>query len=183
MEFNPTQTSQMQMKDKVYNLCWRFVNKTLFRITPTYFAIFRRFRVAVLKLFGAHLDWSVSIHPSANIEYPWNLTMKDKSSLGQKCWIYAMAPIYIGKKTCIGKDVYLLTGSHDIEKSTFDLITYPIYIGDNTWIATDVTVLPNVIIGNFCVVATGAVVAKNVEDHSVVGGNPAKFIKKRIIKE
>lgn len=103
--------------------------------------------------------------------------------MGEKCWVYAMAPISIGEMSCIGKDVYLLTGSHDIEKSTFDLVTKPITIGKGCWIATSSTVLPGVTIGDYCVVAANSVVIKNWESYSVVGGNPAKFIKKRIIKE
>lgn len=94
-----------------------------------------------------------------------------------------MAPIHIGEFSCIGKDVYLLTGSHDIEKSTFDLITRPIPIGDGCWIATASTILPGIHIGTYSVVAAGSVVCKSVESNSVVGGNPAKFIKKRIIHE
>lgn len=94
-----------------------------------------------------------------------------------------MAPISIGEFSCIGKDVYLLTGSHDIEKNTFDLITRPITIGDGCWIATASTILPGISIGDYSVVAAGSVVCKSVDDNTVVGGNPARFIKKRIIRD
>lgn len=129
------------------------------------------------------MDWSASLHPSAVIDYPWYLRMGRKSSLGERCWVYAMADIHIGALSCIGKDVYLLTGSHDIERSTFDLITKPITIGDGCWVATAATILPGVSIGDYSVVAAGSVVTRNVEGQSVVGGNPAKFIKRREIKE
>lgn len=94
-----------------------------------------------------------------------------------------MAPISIGEFSCIGKDVYLLTGSHDIEKNTFDPITRPITIGDGCWIATATTILPGISIGDYSVVAAGSVVCKSVDDNTVVGGNPARFIKKRIIRD
>ena len=137
----------------------------------------------LVRLFGAKIDWNVSLHPTVTIDYPWNLEMKDRSSLGEHCWAYAMASISIGNLSCIGKDVYLLTGSHDIEKNTFDLVTKPIVIGDGCWIATASTVLPNVTIGDYSVIGANSVVCKNVDSYCVVGGNPAKFIKKRIIKE
>lgn len=145
--------------------------------------MFRIYRVFLTRLFGSHIEWDVSLHPKAIIDYPWNLTMSHRSSLGENCWAYAMAPISIGELSCIGKDVYLLTGSHDIEKSTFDLVTKPVAIGNGCWIATAATVLQGVSIGDYSVVAANSVVCKNIESYSVVGGNPAKFIKKRIIKE
>ncbi|WP_041584050.1 DapH/DapD/GlmU-related protein [Phocaeicola salanitronis] len=182
MIFNPIQTNAMPLKDKLKNMVWRIVNKTLFRFTPPYLSLFRKWRVLLVRLFGGQVDWNASLHPTAVIDYPWNLMMREKASLGEKCWVYAMAPISIGELTCIGKDVYLLTGSHDIEKSTFDLVTKPIKIGKGCWIATAATVLPGIAIGDYCVVAANSVVIKNVEACSVVGGNPAKFIKKRIIK-
>lgn len=183
MKYNPIQTNAMPVKDKMKNLAWAFVNKTFFRFSPPYLKIFRIYRVFLTRLFGSHIEWDVSLYPTAIIDYPWNLTMNHRSSLGEKSWAYAMAPISIGELSCIGKDVYLLTGSHDIEKSTFDLVTKPIIIGNGCWIATAATVLPGVSIGDYSVVAANSVVCKDFEKHSVVGGNPAKFIKKRTIKE
>lgn len=183
MNYNPIQTNSMPINSKLKNMLWRIINVTIFRLTPSKFSLFRKFRVMLLKIFGAHIDWNVSIHPFANIDYPWNLEMRNRSSLGEKCWVYAMDHIFIDEFTCIGKDVYLLTGSHDIESSNFKLITKPITIGKGCWIATAAIILTGIEIGNYCVVAASSVVCKNVINYSVMGGNPAKFIKERIIKE
>ena len=168
---------------KIKNLIWQLVNNSLFRFTPPYLTFFRKYRVLLLKMFGADIDWTVSVHPKAKIEYPWNLSIRHLSSLGENCWIYAMDRISIGEKSCIGKETYLLTGSHDISSATFDLITKSIDIGNCCWLTTGVTVLPGVIIGDGCVVSANSTVVKDVETWTVVGGNPAKFIKKRIIKD
>lgn len=181
--FKPIQTNAMPIKDKVKNLAWCMVNSTLFRFTPPILTFFRKYRILLLKLFGADIEWTVSIHPNAKIEYPWNLKMGNLSSLGKNSWIYAMDKICIGEKTCIGKDVYLLTGSHDIASSTFNLITKPINIGSCCWLTTGVTVLPGVSIGDGCVISANSIVAKTFDAWNVVGGNPAKFIKKRVIKD
>lgn len=134
-------------------------------------------------MFGAHICWDCYLHPSCKIEYPWNLTMGSLSSIGEKAWIYALDKIIIDEKCCIGKEVNLLTGTHDITKSTFDLITKPIHINSYTWIATRSCILPGITIGKYCVIGANSVITKNIEDESVVGGNPAKFLKRRIIKD
>lgn len=183
MKYNPVQTNTMPIKAKIKNLVWRIVNKTLFKYTPYCFSIFKKYRVLLIRCFGAKIAWDVYLHPNANIDYPWNLQMDSKSSLGENCWIYAMAPIKIGMLSCIGKDAYLMTGSHDISSNTFDLIIKPITIGNGVWITTGVTILPGISIGDYAVAAANAVVTKDVEAFDVVGGNPAKFIKKRELKD
>ena len=116
------------------------------------------------------------------MDYPWRLAIGERSSIGDGAWIYCLDQISIGKNCCIGEDVRLLTGSHDISSPTFDLVTKPITIHDNVWVATGATILPGVTIGEGAVVAAGAVVTRDVEPWIVVGGNPAKFIKNRLLK-
>lgn len=117
--------------------------------------------------------------PSAKIDCPWNVAIGDMSSVGNDSWLYALAKIEIGQKTCIGEQVKLLTGYHDISTRNFAFKTKPIAIGSCVWIATGAIVLPGVTIGDGAVVAAGAVVTRDVEPWTVVGGNPAAFIKKR----
>lgn len=52
-------------------------------------------------------------------------------------------------------------------------------IGNDVWIGHDATIMPGVTIGDGAIIATKAVVTKNVEPYTIVGGNPAKLIKKR----
>lgn len=56
---------------------------------------------------------------------------------------------------------------------------YDVVIGNDVWIGSDVNLLGGIRIGDGAVIATGAVVTKDVEPYSIVGGVPAKLIKKR----
>ena len=168
------------LKTILLSKIWHAVNVTLFRWSWR-FSGFRRFllRVFRLRFEGEGMDFS----PSARIDCPWNIKIGSFSSVGNAAWVYALDNIEIGEKTCIGEHVKLLTGYHDIATRNFAFKTKPIRIGSACWLATAATILPGVTIGDGAVVAAGAVVTKDVEPWTVVGGNPAKFIKMRVMKE
>ena len=68
--------------------------------------------------------------------------------------------------------------NHDFNpKNRASMKPSPVIIGDNVWIGACVTIVPGVTIGDNAIIAAGAVVTKNVEPNTVVGGVPAKFIK------
>ena len=97
--------------------------------------------------------------------------------------------ITIGDRVAIAPDVKLYTGYHSLDakerwkenkNGKLSLISkvLPITIGNDVWIGGNVTILPGVNIGNNVVIAAGAVVTKDVPDNSLVGGVPAKIIRK-----
>ena len=177
--FTPVQTTPYDRGHKVKIYMWKLINKTIFRIIPNQI---RKPRIILLRLFGAKIADSVFIHRNSNIEHPWNLTMKPLSSIGEHSWIYCLDKIVIGEKSTIGKDVYLITGSHDINDPNFEQITKPIIVKDGCWVTTGVYIMPGVVLDNFTVVAAHSVVLKDTQPFDVVGGFPAKFIKKRVFK-
>ena len=67
-----------------------------------------------------------------------------------------------------------------IGKSRPDLVNYHVEIGDNCYISTGATILAPIVIGDNVTVAAGAVVTKDVPDNCVVGGIPAKILKKKV---
>jgi putative colanic acid biosynthesis acetyltransferase WcaF len=176
--FDPVQTTPFDFTIKVKAHLWKFINSTVFMIFPNQI---KKPRIFMLVLFGAKLSKTVNISRTAKIEHPWNLQMGHLSSLGDYSWVYCLDKITIGEKCCVGRDVYLLTGSHDIADENFNLVTKPIEIKDGCWIATGAYVLPGITLGEYTVVAAKSLVVNSTEPYSVVAGNPAKFIKKREI--
>lgn len=89
--------------------------------------------------------------------------------------------ISIGDHTAIG-DRCIIFAHGNIPNNSQLKKLYPMYvrkvsIGNNVWIMPGVTITPGVTIGDFCVVATGAVVTKDVPAYSLVAGVPAKVVK------
>jgi len=148
----------------------------LFRLSPR---PMWRWRVALLRLFGAHIDSGVRIHPSVAIEIPWNLTIGQYVAVGDRSILYNLGTVEIGSETTISQGAHLCAGTHDYRKRDFPLVKSPIVIGKGAWICADAFIGPNVQIGDRSIVGARAVVVRNVPPNSMVGGNPARFIKKR----
>ena len=120
-----------------------------------------------------------TFYPSVRVWAPWNLKVGGCVAIDDEVNLYSVDKITIGSKVAISREVFICTASHDITKPNRPLITAPITICDGVWIGARAIILPGVTIGEGAVVAAGAVVTKDVEPFTVVGGNPAKFIKKR----
>ena len=169
------------LKSKIARVIWNVVWLVLFRPTPRG-NLFRPWRIALLKLFRAKVKWTSNVLPSCRIWQPWKLTMGDYACLSEDVDCYTVDEIIIDAQATISQGVKLCTAGHDTSSRIMELTYAPIHIGANAWVAAWSTILPGVTIGEGVVVAAGAVVTKDVESWTIVGGNPAKFIKKRVIK-
>ncbi len=180
MEVKPYK-NHLSTKNKILRILWSVVYVVLFRYTPD--ILFWEWRAFLLRLFGAKVGKHCKIRSSATFWAPWNLEMEDYVAIGPKAQLYSVDKITLRTKVCISQGAYLCTASHDITNEDNPLITSAITINSFAWIAADAFVGMGVTIGQGAVVGARAAVFKDVEPWTVVGGNPAKFIKKRIIKE
>lgn len=171
----------LPLSNKIRRLIWNFVCLLLFR--PFCGPLFWRWRNIILRLFGAKIGIGSKISSSAQIWAPWNLEIGDYTAVGSKAILYNPAKIILGSKTIISQGAYLCTASHDITKSANPLVTASICVESFAWVAADAFVGMGITIGQGAVVGARAAVFKDVEPWMVVGGNPAKPIKKRIIKD
>ena len=94
-----------------------------------------------------------------------------------------IGPVCIGNHVNLAQGIMVTALNHNFEDKTKrideqGITTKPVIIGDDVWIGANAVILPGVTIGKHCVVAAGAVVTKDVPDNTIVGGVPAKEIKK-----
>lgn len=171
----------LSRKNQVVRMVWTVVWGMLARPLPR--SIGSGWKRFLLRLFGAKIDRTAVVYSSAKVYYPANLVMERYTCLASDVDCYNVAPIRIGANSTVSQGAYLCTASHDITNPLNPLITAPIVIEDQAWVAAGAFVGMGVTVGQGAVVGARAAVFKDVEPWTVVGGNPAKFIKKRIIKE
>lgn len=159
----------------VRRVLWMVV-RPLFRLSPRTAFGWRRF---LLRCFGARVGAAVHIYNSAIVYMPWNLAIGDWSAVGEDVLIYNLGPVTIGQRVTISHRAHLCAGTHDYTKPDLPLLKPPIRVGSQAWICADAFVGPDVTVGEGAVVGARAVVLKDVEGWTVVGGNPARFIKPR----
>lgn len=176
----PKYINKLSVKNKMARFAWLLVSPVLFR--PLRLPIFHRWRNFVLRSFGARIGQGSIIHATAKIWAPWNLEVGMRTCVGPDTIIYNPAKITLGNKVSVSQYAHLCTASHNICSEENELITREIVVNDYAWIAADAFVGMGVTIGEGAVVGARAAVFKDVEPWMVVGGNPAKVIKKRELK-
>ena len=167
----------------IKRLVWMVVNKTVFRCIIGKGRVCSIIKNSILNAFGAKVKMKTRIYHTCDIWAPWNLEMDEYSVLADKVKVYNKALVKIEKNVVVSQGSYLCTASHDITDIMMPLVTAPIKLKERCWVASNAFIGMGVTIGEGAVVGACAAVFKNVEPWTVVGGNPAKFIKKRIIKQ
>lgn len=170
----------LSRKNQVIRLLWTVVWGIFARPLPR--SVGSGWKRFLLRLFGARIASTAIVYSSAKVYYPANLTMDAYSCLASDVDCYNVAPITIGANSTVSQGAYLCTASHDISDPLNPLITAPIVIEDQAWVAAGAFVGMGVTVGQGAVVGARATVFKSVAPWTVVGGNPAKFLKKRILK-
>ena len=170
-------TTKHKIKRILWSLIWALLAKPFPRKTCNSWKLF------LLRSFGAKIHKTADVYSSVKIYAPWNLEMKEYSCLAPEVDCYNVNKIIIGAHSTVSQKSYLCSASHDITKSNIPLITAPIIIKDQVWIGADVFVGMGVTINKGAVVGATASVYKDVDAWTIVGGNPAKYIKKREIND
>lgn len=166
-------------RSAVYVQLWWLVQSSLFALSPQ---VLYRWRVWLLRLFGAKIGKGVIIRPSVRITYPWKLTIGDHCHIGDHAELYSLGEIEIGDCAVVSQRSYICTGSHDYTSPTFDIYAKKIVIESEAWVATDVFVAPGVRIGHGAVVGARSSVFSDVPAGMICYGSPARVAGKRIMQ-
>ncbi|KAF5229659.1 hypothetical protein FAUST_10296 [Fusarium austroamericanum] len=139
-------------------------------------------RMALAKQMIGRMGKSVNIETPFFIVWGCNTFIGNGVYMNREISIYDNALVSIGDNVLIGPGVCICTTTHatDIKgrrEAQGTSYSLPIRIESDCWIGARVTILPGVTIGRGSTVAAGAVVHKDVEPETLVGGVPARFIR------
>lgn len=131
------------------------------------------------KIIGQEIDESTTLFPPFSINFGKFTKIGNQVFINHGCSFLDLGGITLEDQVLIGPQVKLVTENHPLNPADRSgLLPKPILIRKNAWIGAGATILPGVTVGENAVVAAGAVVNKDVPDNCVVGGIPAKFLKK-----
>jgi galactoside O-acetyltransferase len=132
------------------------------------------------QLIGGTVDDSFLLIPPFYATGGFDTRVGRNVFVNQNCTFYDLGGLDIGDDVMIGPNVSLITSGHPVEPSQRRafVTARPIVIERNVWIAAGATVVGGVTVGENSVVAAGAVVTRDVPPNSLVGGNPARVIRR-----
>lgn len=131
------------------------------------------------ELFGYAVPSTLRVFPPFYSDFGKNIHVGEDVFINACCHFQDHGGVTLGDGCQIGHNVVFATLNHGLQPLE-RRITYPapIILGRNVWIGSNSTILQGVTIGDNAVVAAGAVVNKDVEQGSIVGGVPARFIRR-----
>lgn len=162
---------------------WAYSFKELLlnEITPNILSA--RIRKWIYRSMGVNLGKDISMYRSLEIRNPKDLHIADNCSFGKHILLDARKGLWINEGAVVASNVMIWTLHHDYNDDNFVAVGKQVTLGRYSWICSGAIILPGVKIGDYAVVAAGAVVTKDVPNYAVVGGVPAKMIGHRTEKE
>lgn len=175
-------SGHVSMSCKIKRAVWNVGYLLLFRPFPT--TVFWPWRRTILRLFGAQLAKNSYVYSSVKIWAPWKIRLESKACLGPEVICYNQDLVWLHENVTVSQYSYLCTAGHEtntLNTADAGLITAGITISKNAWVGTRAFIGMGVEVGENAIVGATASVYKDVEPWTVVGGNPAKVIKRRIM--
>lgn len=174
---------KMSIKDIILKYILRDFLLGIFRNFPSAFGVL--FRMGLYKVFLKKAGKGLRIADLVTIKFPENITVGDHVSFNEYDWIDGNGGIEIGNYVSIGPRVSIVSFEHGHEDIEVPIkrqkkVYNKIKIEDNVWIGAGAFIKSGVTIGMGSIIGAGSVVLHDVEPYSIVGGVPAKVLKKRV---
>ena len=147
------------------------------------FVPFHCIRRFFYRLGGMKIGQGSTIHMGAKFYNTFNIEIGEDSIIGEDAVLDGRDKLTIGNHVDIATDVMIYNAQHDVRDPSFRAIFAPVVIEDYVFIGPRAIILPGITVKRGAVVGAGAVVTKDVEEGSIVGGVPAKKIGDRGVKE
>jgi maltose O-acetyltransferase len=135
------------------------------------------------RLCGIRIGKGSAIHMNAVFYYPPNISIGNDTVIGERVVLDGRDKLVIGNHVDIASEVMIYNAEHDINDAGFKAVTAPVTIEDYVFIGPRAIILPGVTVRKGAVIGAGAVVTKDVEEFTIVGGVPAKEIGQRQNKD
>lgn len=131
------------------------------------------------ELFGRPVDETFRLFPPFYTDFGQNIHIGRNVFINAGCHFQDHGGVTLGDGTLVGHNVVFATLNHALDPARrAEMIPGPIVVGRNVWIGSNATILQGVTIGDGAVVAAGAVVTRDVEPRTIVGGVPARMIRR-----
>ena len=147
-----------------------------FLISFSFLMPFAIVRFCCGKILLKKLGTNVSFARHLDIRSPYRISIGNHVHINKYVLLDGRSPLTIGNNVDIAQEVNIWTMQHDYDDPQYKTIGKPVVIEDYVWIASRATILPGVTIGRGAVVASCAVVTKDVPPLAIVAGVPAKII-------
>lgn len=170
--YNPMDPELLQDREKAKRFCKKY-NST----DDTDYAT----RKAMMKEFLGKSGENLHIESDFKADYGYNIEVGENFYANYDCLLLDICPIIIGDNAMLAPGVHIYSATHPLdptERNSGRELGKPVKIGNNVWIGGRSVIIPGVTLGDNVVVAAGSVVTKSFPDNVVIGGNPAKILKR-----
>lgn len=172
-------SEKISMRDEVYMEAIEHMDvtrKLCFKINHT-FPELSELRPLIDEMLLTKTHEGTYIIPPMEIDFGKQIFLRKNVFINHSVTCMSAGGITIEDNVQIGPEVTMVTTNHDFN-DRYTLCCKGIHIKKNVWIGARAVIMPGITIGENAVIAGGAVVTKDVEADTIVGGNSAKVIKK-----
>jgi len=140
-------------------------------------------RKSLYKAFGMKIGKGSRIAIKTIVDTPQNIVIGKRSIVNEFCFLDGRGGLKIGNDVSISIYTIILSATHDSASNDFKFIDGIVEIQDNVWTGARAIILDNSIVKKRSVIGAGAVFKGNSEEDSIYIGNPATFLRRRMLKE